>query len=160
MGSGKTDIKCQTSGPTKTYVQFSETHGFESTKKRVKYRTGWKKVNVHVKQWLHMNLLTLVCIMFGLFWCSFAITMIFMYSHFLHHVPFVSTPTDCTSHCKGAPEGCTYKCSPEAPAGCGTRNCTRQHIDRGPLVAVPREPLVAETGKIFWQIIQNHPFLG
>ena len=37
-----------------------------------------------VKEWFRVNLLTVVCFCFALFWCGLAVTMIYMYSTFLH----------------------------------------------------------------------------
>ena len=87
----------------KSYVEYVESNsaGFQTTTKKPKrkhthpLRSQWKQLNRFIKDWFHVNLLTIVCIFFALFWCSFAVTMIFMYSHFLHRV----TVPGCNRNC-------------------------------------------------------------
>ena len=88
----------------KSYVEYVDNYdvSFRSSTQKPKrkrihpLKSRWKQLNRLVKDWFHVNLLTIVCIMFALFWCAFAVTMVFMYSHFLHHVSEVECHRNCS----------------------------------------------------------------
>ena len=47
----------------------------------------WQSFSGHVAECCQFNMLTLVCVLFGFFWCGVAVMMIFMYSHHLRYRP-------------------------------------------------------------------------